>query len=497
MSTIEPLPSLAALDRVIIFAGDADHHADTNVCVIFAEEYPQSACGYDQETLERMGASSTLLTAFEIYRGNGQDAVIIGGGSRAELTTSRLRDIAATAVRTAKRASHLSIVIGGELPTGAARAMAEGVLLAAYRYDVHQSAAKVAPLRSVSIPVEQTSANLGKLSEARVNARSTVVARDLANMPPNYLTATDMAAHATALGAQFGFDVEAFDKKALTEMGCGGLLAVNQGSAEEPRLIRLRYRPESDPVSHLGMVGKGIMYDSGGISLKPSDPMHLLMKLDMGGAAAILGAFCGFRDRDVNVAVTGWLACTDNMPSVSAYRLGDVVTARGGTTIEIKNTDAEGRFAMSDSFVLANEEGVDAIIDIATLTGASLMALGQRRAPFFSNDETIAALVTASSETTDEAAWRFPLEPSYRPQLDSIIADISNLGGAFAGATTAALFIQHFVGDTPWAHIDIAGTMHADKDDAWRTRGATGYGARLLLQAAVDFEPGQDAEANS
>jgi leucyl aminopeptidase len=181
------------------------------------------------------------------------------------------------------------------------------------------------------------------------------------------------------------------------------------------------------------------------------------------------------------------LMCTDNMPSGSAYKLGDVLTARGGRTVEIKNTDAEGRLAMMDALVLAVEEGVDAIIDIATLTGAVLVALGQSTAGLFGNDRELLGRLKEAAQVTDEPIWQLPLEKKYRKQLDSEIADISNLGGPFAGSTTAALFLSEFVGDTPWAHVDIAGTMQVDADDAWRSKGATGFGARLLAELARTY----------
>ena len=231
------------------------------------------------------------------------------------------------------------------------------------------------------------------------------------------------------------------------------------------------------------------MYDSGGISLKPSDPMHLLMKMDMGGAASVLATFTALRALHATATVSGWLMCTDNMPSGSAYKLGDVLTARGGTTVEVKNTDAEGRLVMMDAIVLANEDGVDAIVDIATLTGAALMALGPSIAALLGNDDTMVGIVERASAATDEQVWRLPLERKYRKQLDSDVADIANLGGPFAGATTAALFLDHFVGDTSWAHLDIAGTMQSDADDSWRSKGATGFGARILIDVAREFRP--------
>ncbi|MGB4136409.1 MAG: M17 family metallopeptidase, partial [Microbacterium sp.] len=383
----------------------------------------------------------------------------------------------------------LRIDLGGSDRAASLTALAEGVLLARYRYTVLQGDSKHVGLASLTIDAGggDAAADAEAVAVASVTARAAVVARDLANTPPGHLTATDMAGIAAELGERFGFQVESFDKQALIELGCGGLLGVNQGSVEEPRMIVLRYRPTGEPTGRLGLIGKGIMYDSGGISLKPSDPMHLLMKMDMGGAAAVLGAFTGLRDVGASAEVIGWLMCTDNMPSGTAYKLGDVLTARGGTTIEVKNTDAEGRLAMSDAFALAREEEVDAIVDIATLTGAALVSLGGQIAALLGNDDRILDLVRASSATTDEPVWQLPLERKYRAQLDSQIADISNLGGPFAGTITAALFLDHFTGGTPWAHLDIAGTMQTEKDDSWRTQGATGFGARLLLDTARAF----------
>ena len=320
-----------------------------------------------------------------------------------------------------------------------------------------------------------------------VSARTAAVARDLANTPAGHLSASAMADVAIGLGERFGFDVEVYDKAALVELGCGGLLGVNAGSTEPPRMIVLHYRPQATPTGHLGLVGKGIMYDSGGISLKPSDPMHLLMKMDMGGAGAVLGAFTGLRDAGVAAEVTAWLMCTDNMPSGSATKLGDVLIARNGTTVEVKYTDAEGRLVMMDGLALAVEAGVDAIIDIATLTGAGLMALGVYRAPVFGTSPALVAQVVAASELVDDPVWAMPLEKKYRSQLDSEIADIANLGGPHAGATTAALFLAEFVGETPWAHLDIAGTMQVERDDSWRSKGATGFGARILTEVARGF----------
>jgi leucyl aminopeptidase len=315
------------------------------------------------------------------------------------------------------------------------------------------------------------------------------LARDLANAPPAHLTATHIAEIAQELGATAGLDVEVFDKDALVEMGCGGLLGVNAGSAEQPRMVKLIYRPQGTPRGHLSLVGKGIMYDSGGISLKPSDAVHATMKNDMSGAGAVLAAMGTLRQLDCPTAVTAWLMCTDNMPSGTAMKLGDVITMRGGTTVEVVNTDAEGRLVMADALVLATEEPTDAIVDIATLTGACLRALGPQIAGVMGNNDDLIGQIETASEATDEPVWELPLADRYRNYLDSQVADLKNLGGEHAGAISAALFLAEFVGDRPWAHIDIAGPAQTDVDASWRTAGCSGFGARLLVELALGFTP--------
>ncbi|MDZ4045811.1 MAG: M17 family metallopeptidase, partial [Rhodoglobus sp.] len=207
------------------------------------------------------------------------------------------------------------------------------------------------------------------------------------------------------------------------------------------------------------------------------------------GAAAILGAMTALQDLGCTAKVTAWLMCTDNMPSGTAMGLGDVLTIRGGRTVEIKNTDAEGRLVMADALVLATEDGVDAIVDVATLTGSALQTLGTRVAAVFGNNQALVDQAIAASVTSDEPVWQLPLEHRYRPQLNSALADMSNMGGPFNVAITAALFLNEFVGDTPWAHLDIAGTMQTDADDSWRSAGATGFATRLLIDLLLNYKP--------
>jgi leucyl aminopeptidase len=321
----------------------------------------------------------------------------------------------------------------------------------------------------------------------RLLAGATMLARDLANTPPAHLTAPRFAELAQEVGRDRGIEVEVFDQAALIRLGCGGILGVNGGSADEARLIRLTYHPSGDAGAHLALVGKGIMYDSGGISLKPSDAVHATMKNDMSGAAAIFAAMTALRDLGCSNTVTGWLSCTDNVPSGTALKLGDVITIHGGTTVEVMNTDAEGRLVMADALVMAAAEHPDAIVDIATLTGACMRALGTWIAGVMGNSNALIAQVSAASDATDERTWPFPLERRYRRELDSDVADIKNMGGMNAGQITAALFLEEFTDTVPWAHIDIAGTAQADPAESWRTKGCTGFGARLLTELALEF----------
>ncbi|MCA0378477.1 MAG: leucyl aminopeptidase [Actinobacteria bacterium] len=487
------VPGLDELEASRVRVGQVSAEVEAIGIGVFSDGDLPSGLGFARADLEAAGFSATEGTSLVLPGIGVADQILIGLGERSGLSDRVLRDAAATLARAAARRSVLGLRIddiAGVEPAAAIQSLAEGALLARYRYTVLTAASKHVPLGELTLEMPTGEADPeAAVAEATVRVRAAVVARDLANTPPGHLTAVNMGEIATELGGRFGFEVEIYGKQQLIELGCGGLLGVNQGSTEEPRMVVLRYRPEGTATGKLGLIGKGIMYDSGGISLKPSDPMHLLMKMDMGGAAAVLGAFTGLRDSGVQAEVIGWLMCTDNMPSGTSYKLGDVLTARGGTTIEVKNTDAEGRLVMSDAFAFANEAGVDAIVDIATLTGAALVSLGGHVAALLGNDDGVIGAVREASAATDEQVWQLPLVRKYRKQLDSDIADISNLGGPFAGTITAALFLDHFAQGTPWAHLDIAGTMQVDADDSWRTKGATGFGARLLLDLAHNFAP--------
>jgi leucyl aminopeptidase len=499
---INPTPSIAASSRVEINVTRAVPARATAIGVPvgeFGQVAPQ--IGLDRRALKAAGFDGKVGQTLVLPQRNRKVVIAVGvGNPRGELTAAALRDAAAAFARAAGGHGQLATTLNqwpGVDSELAAQTIVEGVLLARYRFDAFRDEPSGTPLSDLTlVAATDRSADVTKGAErGHVTAAATQLARDLANTPHNHLTATRLAEIAAAVGKKAGLGVEVFDKEALVEMGCGGLLGVNAGSAEPPRMIKLTYSPKRrpgkavEPAGHLAFVGKGIMYDSGGIALKPGDEVHAQMKNDMSGAAAILAAMSSLARLGCTSAVTGYLMCTDNMPSGTAMALGDVITMRGGTTVEVINSDAEGRLVMADALVLSTEEQVDAIVDIATLTGACMRALGRKYAGVMGNNEGLVEQVRAAGETTDELVWPFPLERSYRKELNSRVADIRNMGGPLAGQITAGLFLEEFVGGRPWAHIDIAGTAWTDADAGWLTAGCSGFGARLLIELALNFTP--------
>jgi leucyl aminopeptidase len=448
------------------------------------------ALGLNRAALAAHGFEGKPGQTLVVPATSGPTHVAVGIGEPSALTATVLRTAAASLVRASgKRATVATTLadLDGVDAAVAGQAVAEGALLAAYRYAGVKREPAVAPLRTLSLVAGPTRLR-GVTSGAErgsVTAAATRLARDLANTPPSLLPARRMAEKAVEVAAASGLTVEVFDEHQLEEMGCGGMLGVNRGSAEPPRMVRLTYTPRN-PAGHLAMVGKGVMFDSGGLSLKPSDGM-ITMKMDMSGAAAVLAAMSTLKALKCRTKVTGYLMCTDNMSGGDAFKLGDVLTFRNGKTAEIHNTDAEGRLVLADGLSLAVEDAPDAIVDIATLTGACMVALGTKVAGVIGNDQPLVDRIRAASSATDEAVWQLPLERAYRKLLDSNVADFRNIGGPHGGAITAALFLNEFVGEVPWAHLDIAGPMNSDADDGWLSKGASGFGARLLAQLAVDF----------
>ena len=446
-------------------------------------------------TLETLGFTGKVGQAYVVPAEKGAASILIGVGELSKLDTSALRKAAAAFARAAASFESVSTTLAniGRIDRKvAAQVVVEGMSLATHRYTDLKTVDKKAPkLATVSLVGTGTATTSG-VKRGQVIANATNMSRDFANMPPAYLTATIFANKAVEIAGQTGLKVEVFNKDQLLAMGCGGIVGVNRGSVEPPRMVRLTYKPTgAKGKPHLVLVGKGVMYDSGGISLKPSDPSHATMKGDMSGAAAVLATMSTLKALGCTNQVTGYLMCTDNLPSGSAMAMGEVLTMRNGKTVEIHNTDAEGRLVLADGLSLATEQKPDAIVDIATLTGACQRALGNGMAGVMGNNQKWIDQLTAAAERTSDKLWQLPLEREYRSALDSYVADMKNVGGE-AGAITAALFLEEFVGDTTWAHIDIAGPMWTDSDNGWLQKGMTGYGTRLLIDAALNFRrPGR------
>ena len=464
--------------------------------------------GMTRDQLEALNFEGKLGQTLVLPNSKKQLVIAVGIGEAAKANADAMRAAAAALARASAKVASLSTTLataGRGDRTTIAQAVTEGLILATHRYDALKNDKKAtSKLTSVTLVAPgATNLAVSKGSMRGVTIADAVcLARDLANMPPAHLTAKMFAERAQKVGAEAGVKVEVFNKDQLLAMGCGGIIGVNRGSVNPPRMVKISYRPSGGrsaakkstsknatktKLPHLILVGKGVMYDSGGISLKPSDAGHAMMKADMSGAAAVLATMGTLKALGCKNQVTAYMMCTDNLPSGSAMAMGDVLTMRNGKTVEIHNTDAEGRLVLADGLSLAVEQKPDAIVDIATLTGACARALGPQMSGVLGNDQRFVNQVVAAAAATDEQTWQLPLERKYRSAIDSYIADMKNVGGE-AGAITAALFLDEFTSGTPWAHLDIAGPMWADGDAGWLQRGATAYGTRLLVNLAENFK---------
>jgi leucyl aminopeptidase len=412
--------------------------------------------------------------------------LVAGLGDRDELDAERLRVAAALAAEEAKRLDAASIAWA--LPesgddAAAAAALTTGTILAAYRFDRFKSEPDDEAPRLGSLTIVG-SAELGDAVEAaRIVAEAQNRARDLQNTPANVATPSFLAARAEEIAAGIGsLSVEVLGRPELEEKGMGGILAVSQGGPEEPKMIVLRYSGGGS-ASTLGLIGKGVTFDTGGISLKPGPGMQE-MKMDMSGAAAVLETVAAIAELGLPIDVVAVCPSTENMPSGTAIKPGDVITQYNGKTVEVNNTDAEGRLILADALAYAAELGAERLVDIATLTGAVEVALGSTYAGLVANDDELAAAVTRAGEATGELAWRLPLHPEYKELMQGTVADLSNLGKKRkAGTITAASFLEEFVGEVPWAHLDIAGSAW-DIGREYVGNGANGFGVRLLVALA-------------
>ena len=403
----------------------------------------------------------------------------------------RLRDLGCRRVGTIVHGAGL----GGLDPAAAAQALAEGAVLGLYTFDRYKRAdadgETGSPKKAIEVVelLEQDEAKAAGIragvARGQVIAEAVNFARDLVNEPGLALTPTELAVRARRMAAEVGLECQVLDQAEMERLGMGGLLGIARGSQQPPQFIILRHRggaPDGPPA--LGIVGKGITFDSGGISIKPAERMAE-MKGDMAGAAATLGAMRAIATLRLPLNVSAYVAATENLPSGSAVKPGDILRAMDGTHMEILNTDAEGRVVLSDALVYARRDGCARLVDLATLTGACVVALGSIRSGAFTNDEAFLRQVTAASQAAGEKIWPLPMDEEYDELIKGEVGDIKNTGGRWGGAITAAKFLARFADKTPWVHLDIAGTFLADKAKDDQPKGGTGVGVRTLVALAT------------
>ena len=418
--------------------------------------------------------------------------LLVGLGEPEKITADTFRRVGAVATKRASALKvdsfHFSVVY--ELASGAIQyfqALAEGMVLGSYRFDQYKTDLKDEDrflTREATLLVDELhlpAAEMG-VDVGSAVVRGTMLARDLVNSPGAVITPETLAAEAQKIGDRHGFRVAVYEMDALREQGFGGVIAVGQGSVNEPRFIVMEYGQKTEGIPTVCLVGKGLTFDSGGLNIKTGDYMAE-MKQDMGGAGAVLGTMEVVADLRLPIHLVGLIPAAENMPSGSSYRPGDIIKTLSGKTVEVLNTDAEGRIILADGLHYAHRFEPDAIIDLATLTGAVMVALGTHATGLMGTSPELVSALRNASEVTGERAWELPLWDEYREMVKSEVADVKNVAGRDGGAITAGAFLATFAGDYPWAHLDIAGTAWTDKvAKAYDSKGGTGVGVRLLVE---------------
>ncbi|GAB47858.1 leucyl aminopeptidase [Mobilicoccus pelagius] len=508
-------PESARADALVVFSAPASGMMAAPR-LVGADTLPGAAISHLEESLRALkatGKADEVRTLTGVPKVAARVVVVTGLGSvpaGEEPTHEAVRRAAGAAARTLTGHGEAAVALPVATPEHTA-AVAAGLVLGSYRFDAHRGAkaqaAAEAPLVSATLVAGKKSlapgvsaSDLSKaVEEAEIVARHQCFTRDLVNTAPNELYPQSFA-ELVEKAAGKGVKVEVMDEKKLAAGGFGGLIAVGQGSVRPPRLVTMTYSPRK-AVASLAYVGKGITFDSGGLSLKPPASM-MTMKSDMGGAAAVAAAVLAVAELELPVAVTGYLCLAENMPSGSATRPGDVITQRGGLTVEVLNTDAEGRLVLADGIALAAESRPDAIVDIATLTGAQIVALGKRTAAILANDDELQGALAQAAADAGESVWPLPIAEEVRSHLDSTVADMKNIGEAgTAGTLVAAAFLREFASPTdddpartqPWGHIDIAGPSF-NEGGTWgyTGKGATGFGVPTLVEFARGYARSRD-----
>jgi leucyl aminopeptidase len=428
--------------------------------------------------------NSTIFT--RVGAGNSvKKVILVGLGKPEALKLDSWRRVAATIARTAKKQKTktlgVSLPIGNNDPATTAQAIAEGIQLALYKDTRFKSEQEDKSPEIETIDLLGFGGQEAAITRADQVVSGVILARQLVAAPANSVTPVTMAETAQQIANEHGLQIEILEKEDCEKLGMGAFLGVAQASELPPKFIHLTYKPETAPKRKLAIVGKGLTFDSGGLNIKGAGSGIETMKMDMGGAAATLGAAKVIGQLKPDVEVHFISAVTENMISGRAMHPGDILTASNGKTIEVNNTDAEGRLTLADALVFAEKLEVDAIVDLATLTGACIIALGDDIAGLFTPDDGVAAELEKAAEVAGEKVWRLPMEEKYFEGLKSGIADMKNTGPRGGGSITAALFLKQFVKSTPWAHLDVAGPVWTDKENSYNSPGATGFGVRTLV----------------
>ncbi len=434
----------------------------------------------------------TLLHSLQGFKA--RRVLVAGAGKKKKLDAAALRKIAGAAVRFLKpKGIHaIAFALDGDAANpDLISAAAEAAILAAWEPDYLKTDTdgKDKAITSIAFATPAAGPKLeSALEKARIIAEAANLSRDISVQPPNVLTPLTLAESARAMARGCGLAFEMLDQNRMRQLGMGALLGVAQGSANPPALIVMQYRPEkAASPDHLGLVGKGVTFDTGGISIKPSEGMEK-MKYDMAAGAAVIGAMQAIALLKPSIAVTGIVPAVENMPGSRAQRPGDIVTSLSGKTIEVLNTDAEGRLILADALTYAKQLGCTHLIDAATLTGAIVVALGYTSSGVFANDDSLLRQWMAAARQAGEKMWHMPLDDEYRDLLKTVYADIQNIGGRWGGACSAAMFLKEFVGDTPWVHIDVAGTAWLDDAKPYLAKGPTGIPLGAMVNLALNWE---------
>ena len=500
--------------EIEVIVGDiAQIEADAIVVNLFeGVQQPGGATSAVDKALD--GAISSLISRGEIKGKFGEVNIvhtfgklpsrmvaIAGLGKHRDFNVDKIRGVAGEFCRALRKLNCHKIAtilhgagMGGIELESSAEAIAEGALLGLYSFTKYKKS-EYEDIEEMVIVIreeEKVSILERAVGKSKLVAEATNLARDMGNEPANYMTPSQMAEAAKEIASKYNLEFKVFDREDMEAMGMGALLGVAKGSNQPPKLITLSYKGDERSEKAIGLLGKGITFDSGGISIKPSEGMGD-MKDDMAGAAAVMTALGAIAQLKLKINVTAIIPATENLPSGSALKPGDVLKASNGKTIEVISTDAEGRLILADALSYAQKLGLSPLIDLATLTGACRVALGTLYSGLFGNDQDLVDKVLRTAARTGERMWQMPMPEEYKEQNKSEIANVKNTGNRYGGAITAALFLSEFVDNTTWVHIDIAGTAFSNKESGYIIKGATGVGVRTLVELALSEAKSQEA----